>query len=388
MSGCSYVYPLIKGNTVTAKKKLQNSITVLRDDSSFFSIQLPESVIQNSQIILLGEEHGVSANQEIAFKMLKSLKSKFDFKILLLEASHSNAVTMNKYLNTGNSAYIDTVFRYLKGTLGWTNEYAAFWKNLYAYNATLAPEKRVSCIGIDVEYQYDAALNFLATITPDTSTFEEIQPVISKLKKIKLSGVNVRDAWKLSEEISSNWRKYESLYKTFYAENYQDFKIVMQNIVNARLVLMTKMNSGKIKYNKLRDSIMYVNLLNAYSINPAARMYGVFGSLHVLQDRFLGITPLAYLLNSNNSPYKDKVISIYMYYKNCEQIIRPDYRIERVNNQFSNRIFNFYKEDYNAFFILNSQDAPSEKLTFYPYYNNTARGLFQYILLVKNVSIR
>jgi uncharacterized iron-regulated protein len=374
----------MKGNTVAAKKRLQNSITVLRNDSSFYSIPLPESQIQNSQIIILGEEHGVAANQELAFKMLKSLKSKFDFQILLLEASHSNAVTMNKYLNTGNSAYIDTAFRYLKGTLAWTNEYAAFWKNLYAYNITLAPEKRISCIGIDVENQYDAALNFLATITPDTSAFEEIQPAISKLKKIKFSDINVRDAWKLSEEIISSWREYESLYKTFYAGNYQDFKIVMQNIVNARLVHMTKRNSGKSKYNKLRDSIMYVNLLNAYNINPTARMYGVFGSLHVLQDRFLGIPPLAYLLNSNNSPYKDKVISIYMYYKNCEQIIRPDYRIKTVDNQFSNRIFNFYTEDHNAFFCINSPDAPSEKLTFYPYYNNSAHGLFQYILLVKN----
>ncbi len=384
ISGCSYVRPTIRGNIIPAQKRLQNSVTVLKNDSSFFSIPLPESVIQNAQIVLLGETHGVSANQELEFQMLKFLKSKIDFQVLLMEASHSHAVIINKYLNTGDTAYIDTIFRHLKGTFAWTNEYAAFWKNLYAYNQTLAPEKRISCIGIDGENQYNTALYFLATITPDTPAFKEIQPAVIKLKNVKFSDNSVRDAWKLAEEINTNWRTNESLYETFYGENYRDFKIVLQNIVNAKLVHMTKKKSGKIRYNKVRDSIMYENLLNAYSVNPTARMYGFFGSIHVLQDRYFGIPSLAYLLNSNSSPYKNKVISMYMYYENCENINRPDYKITRTQSEFSSRVFKFYKEEYNAIFCLNNPDAPSETLKFYPYYNNVAGGPFQYILLVKN----
>lgn len=384
ISGCSYVYPLIKSNTKESKKILETNITVLKNDSSFFSIPLPESVIQNSQIFLIGETHGISANQELELKMFKFLKSKTDIKLLLLEYPHSYVVNINKYLNTGNFAYIDTVFQSLKGTFAWTTEYAEFWKNLYAYNVTLDPKERFSCIGIDVEHQSVAAINFLARLTPDTTAFDEIKPTVSKLRTIKFTSENYNAGWALAEEISYNWHLHESLYKAFYGENYHDFITILQNIVNAKIVHITKIKSGHNKYDQTRDSIMYDNFIKIYNVNPHVKMYGFFGDMHVFQSKYFGITPFACRLASSNSPYKNKVTSICINYENCERILRPDYKIKRYNGPFSNRIFDFYKEEHPAFFGLENQNSQLNKTNFYPFYNSDNWELCQYILQVKN----
>jgi hypothetical protein len=188
----------------------------------------------------------------------------------------------------------------------------------------------------------------------------------------------------LAVEIHKNLLEFKSLYKEFYGESYYDFSTVLKNILSAKAVHEARKKAGPKEYAQMRDSIMCDNLFGFYTMKPKAKMFGFFGYFHVLRERYMNFDSFASLLESNDSPYRNKVLSICLNYRNCEKITRPNYKIKKFNGPFPNRIFDFYEDEYNALFSLDGSDSPFKTFKFYPLHDSGVSRLFQYMILITN----
>ena len=129
------------------------SIVNLEGDKGFVDLSILDSNLEGKEIFFTGEHHGVKANSELNMKFIKYLKEKTDFKYYLCESSYSKAYFINKYLETGDINFLESVYKPLKGTFGWTKDSYNHWKDLYEYNQTLPIEKRIQVVGVDIEHQ-------------------------------------------------------------------------------------------------------------------------------------------------------------------------------------------------------------------------------------------
>lgn len=102
--------------------------------------------LQQYRAIFFGEQHNGSFDPEIKYHLITGLNKHYGTRHFFMEIGRSCAWRFNKYLQTGDGAYINNpalVYR--------SKGYGAFWKRLYEYNSTLPADKKLVIHGIDFE---------------------------------------------------------------------------------------------------------------------------------------------------------------------------------------------------------------------------------------------
>lgn len=110
--------------------------SVLRDD------------FEKHQILLIGEApHIMPANTYLQTELLIYLNSNFDLKHALIEWGNAEAFLINKFLETGDSAFFNKSFYDFTKFL----EAQDAFQKLYEYNQNLEDEKKIKFTGLDFE---------------------------------------------------------------------------------------------------------------------------------------------------------------------------------------------------------------------------------------------
>ena len=97
-----------------------------------------------------------------------------------------------------------------------------------------------------------------------------------------------------------------------------DFEIIMKNVLN---LFEAREAEGEQEWNRIRDRMMYENVLSIYGTLPEeSSTFGQWGLNHVFQAKQFGVEWLAARLDSDaDSPLRGRVVSIAYTYDNAMQ---------------------------------------------------------------------
>lgn len=103
------------------------------------------------RLFLLGEAHGVAVGQTLDLALLRHLNATAGVRFYVAEIDPAQAEWFNRYLDSGDTAFLDRVFsfwareRYQWGNRDFFDKIVA----IRALNRTLAPERRIRFAGMD-----------------------------------------------------------------------------------------------------------------------------------------------------------------------------------------------------------------------------------------------
>lgn len=292
----------------------------LEDESEFRDLALMDSDIEGKEIFFTAESHGTKANEQLNMKFLKYFKEKTDFKYYLCETSYSGAYFINKYLETGDIKILEDIYKPLKGTFAWNKDGYNHWKKLYEYNNTLPKKSRIEVIGVDIEHQPINAYRFLVDALPDKEVPKEIKSVIDKIKSTfdDLDKFNDKTFFICSKKLQKDIEDKENIYKEYLGENFTGFKLVNLNVLNQLEAYSHQ--KDQIEWNNTRDKMIYENFKILQKELTKGKYYGQWGLDHTFQSKEKDIMWFAAYLNSDDSIFKDKILTVIYNYDNCERM--------------------------------------------------------------------
>lgn len=344
-----------------------------------------DGVIDRYRVILTGETHGMAINFRLRRAFLSYLKQAVHIKYLLLELGPSQAGTLNRYLETGDTGLLDEMYSYLKGTYEWTKESYAFWQSVYAFNSALPPSERLTCVGIDIEHQAGYALAYLKTLLPSDAPPERIGPQIDLVRAFS------RDAtyFKVAAELSSGIEADEEDYQRYLGEDFFEFKLIVESMLAARDAYRARQSdAGDTAFRQLRDRAMYTNFVQLYGRLPPGVYWGHFGHGHVFHKSSDDTEWLGAHLECDGSPVAGRVLSILFAYEDCTAMTRSGrtYGTSPAGNVRPG-LFGFYEGSDPILFKLIGVGSPAYS------YQVVMQGepggsaeYFDYLLLIRNAT--
>ncbi|MEW8995903.1 MAG: erythromycin esterase family protein [Clostridium sp.] len=291
----------------------------LEDESEFKDLAIMDSDIEGKEIFFTAELHGTKANEQLNMKFLKYFKEKTDFKYYLCELPYSDAYFINKYLDTGDIKILEDIYRPLKGTFGWNKDGYNHLKKLYEYNNALPKERKIKVIGVDIEHQPINAYRFLVDVLPEKEAPKEIKAAIDKIKSTFNDLDKFDEAFaQCSNELQKDIEKNENIYKEYLGEKFTDFNLVNLNVLNQ--IEAYKHKKDQVDWNNTRDKMMYENFQILQKELPKGKYYGEWGLNHTFQSKEKDIMWFATYLNSEDSIFKDKILTVIYNYDDCEKM--------------------------------------------------------------------
>lgn len=376
------IYDYLAENNATIDYTNPNSYAPLLQDD-----------IENSDVIFCGETHGIFYNRNIELSFLKYLNTNFSVRYFLLELGYGYGFLLNQYLQTGDEILLKDVLDQTKSTFYFSNERFEFWKNLYEYNQTLPEDKKIIVIGSDIEHQDWAAIWALTYLFPDGGFIPEtIHPEMTALLKTYNNGsATYSELRSLSDDLYSSLLQYDDDYRSYFNDGYFAVSLIIRNL-KERYDAYDKRNESTQAYWAARENRIYENFLNIYEHYPSGKYFGQWGKNHIYQARFNNIDWFAHRLQHyENSPVKDKVLSIANVYNNCKMmnIIDGEYGnpkdVTEGFGSFDMNYFDTYSNGEITLFRLNSENSPLTKKGILPELpNNAITDFMQYVILVRN----
>lgn len=223
---------------------------------------------------------------------------------------------------------LEELCRPLKGTFAWNKDSYNFWQIVREYNNSLPADRRIQVIGVDIEHQVDTAYRYLLDVWPEMEPAEAIKRELGGLR-LALDGFDHDAFMQKARELLDHMEEHESTYREYFGEDYIGFKLVNKNILNAAAARPKRANF--IHWNNTRDEMIYENFLLLEDELVPGKYYGQWGSNHAYQSTESNIKWFAAYLNSEASPFADKVLSIAFLYDNCMTMARGDYKAEHLH---------------------------------------------------------
>lgn len=381
-----------KENQVIEYLKDNYSEINMDDKVDFLDLAIIDNDLDDKEIFLTGEVHGIKVNADLHMKFLKYFKEKTDFKYYLSEFSYSNAYFLNKYLKTGDKNILEDIFQELKGSYSWNNDNFNFWLDLYKYNSEFSEDRKIEIVGVDIELQPTTSYRYLVDVLPVQDPPFEIKRMIDNTVKtynqlIKSgNGQTYGHARDLQKDIAAK----ESIYRNYLGEHYFGFKTVVANLLNYEKAYKNKRN--QVDWNNLRDEMIYENFLLIERRLAKDKYYGQWGVNHLFQNKEREIKWFSTYLNEDKM-YKDKVLSIAFNYENSLQMGKmgdKQYIINEVDfifpymkvvNDGIGGTMNLYK--------INGVESPFNDIPMYYTFNQKPldepmNSFIQYILYIKD----
>lgn len=287
--------------------------------SNVSSLRFSKHDLSKNKVFLLGTTEGVSANDELDFKLLKYLNKNAGVTEYLSEMQYSQAGMINEYLESGDEHILKDLYSIIENDQFYTDNSYKKWLNLYKYNETLPKNKKIKVNGLGLEKNSDISIKYFCSLLPDKQPPASISSTILTLKDFYNVIVDNESGKKYFLKLSQELKSNKSDYKNYLGKNYNNFSN------EAKAIEFTCKNDiNNDTYYSLSEKIMYENFNDIYSKSKDAKFYGYFDNNQVVQKintsnpkikKSFGVK-----LTQNNSPVKGKVLSIGCMYKNCMQL--------------------------------------------------------------------
>ena len=144
----------------------------------------------NSNIFLLGENHGFSDVQKIDLALVKHLQQEVGLRFYIAEMDYSLGDKLNNYINDSiqNQALLNEVVTQMKERIPQqaSKEFYNKWEKIRKFNLKLPDTQRITVLGIDKELDIDQE-----QISRDAAMFKNLNQYIrnNNLKNEKFYGL-------------------------------------------------------------------------------------------------------------------------------------------------------------------------------------------------------
>lgn len=254
-----------------------------------FTFRNLNEYINKNDLILYGEFHGIKETINIDTQIIKHLNKKVGMKIHLAEIDFSQAYFLNEYLKTGNEKLIDYFLNSWIIYHGHNNlDYKNKWVEIYKLNKTNPENLKIKVYGIDKIQNIEVTQNHLKIL----------------LTELQLPNNFPKEKNQFLEWIKNDLPEHlSSIHLNSSNENYiKDIQHIVKNCIAYKTTN--------------RENIMFLNFNSFYSRYHFAgqKIYGYFGEAHVLQKEMNHKKDFATLINSTDSPLKNKTYTIISRY--------------------------------------------------------------------------
>jgi hypothetical protein len=382
----------------TSQVRQQDTLnTFLANNKEEFVCDNPEfnilkEELDKNELFLTGEIHGAKENYSLRFTFLKYLKEQADIKYYLAEMGYSSSHFLNKYFETGDRKYLDMVAYSCKGGYDFSVEDYEFWKNFSNYNKSLDKEERIKVVGIDLEHQYWLAVLHLNDITKNKKYSGLIKERMDKIQYFaNLINPDNSDPKKIMERVESFPNKeffgfVKGIVKEINTKEKEYRKVLGEKDFEEFAFIVNGMDETFRAYSDQetfyveREKNIYKNFKTLYTLLPKGKYFGQWGSFHIYQKKTNDETNLGTYINQDDSPVKDKVLSINYVYDSNDPRFSLDKNVENL------KILRGVKEnDKFTLFKVESEEQENLLANFKSnIYKDSIGDYFQYAILIKN----
>jgi len=193
-----------------------------------------------------------------------------------------------------------------------------------------------------------------------------------------------------SKELQEDIEKKEDIYRKYLGEKFTSFNLVNLNVLNRIEAYNHK--DDHVDWDNTRDKMIYENFQILQKELPKGKYYGQWGLNHTFQSKEKDKMWFAAYLNSDDSIFKDKLLTVIYNYDNCEKInisgngrysphkfavVYP--QVKETNDLLEGNL-NIYK--------LTGEDSPFSETPMYYTYNGeeleaNMLDFFQYIVCIR-----
>lgn len=372
---------------------LKNSVAISIDNDIYDkNLNILDMDVKSNKIFLTAEVHGVKANSQLKIKFIKYFKEKTNFKYLLSETSYSISYFLNKFLETGDRSILDMLFQAQNGTYADSEDNYDGWISLYEFNNTLKEADRIRVIGVDIEHQGIVSYRYMASILANKEVPDDLKDSIQMINETLdiLNSTFTKDylASKTSMKLLDDIDAKRELYQEYLGDELIFFELVNRNVVGAKEAY--KHRGSKTDWNNTRDEIIYNNFVVIDEVLEDGKYFGQWGLNHVFQREEGGVKWFASYLNSKESKYADKILSIVYNYENCESMGRDNQESTLIDFTYS--FINNTSKRTDSNYILYKLNGTEKEKPFIPMYitwtgeeiDIEMGDFFQYIVLIKD----
>ncbi|WP_319370378.1 lipoprotein [uncultured Ilyobacter sp.] len=313
--------------------------------------------LKTNNVFLAGEMHGIKENYTLRLNLLKFFKENAEVRYYLAEMGYSSSFYINRYLTTGDEKYLFLVTNSIAGSYDHSVEDVEFWRSLYKYNNSLPEKERVKVIGLDLEHQFWISILHLNEILKNKNLGPEMEKVLEGLNTLSvcicpdmnntkdilknIQKINIFSHSKIIKDIYNDLEKRRSIYvKLLDKDELYDLELTLSNSNDTVRIYK---NIDDISYfNFEREKSIYNNFIEVYDRLNGGKYFGQWGGFHILQKSRADEDSFASYLNLENSPVKQKVISIKFVYDNQKHKV-TNRKILNAFKEYSTSKFTLYK---------------------------------------------
>ena len=280
-------------------------------------------------VILAGEQHDKRDSLRAKRLLVTGLREQCGVHRLILEVGVGAGIVLDRYLQTGDDAYLQFYLDQIAGTSGCTQDYCEYAQALAAYNIKLDKEDRLHADGVDVDHQPVLWAAGLLLLAEEVGQVDLSSPDDAETEGVVRNLEDIRDGRIVDPtQIKSIYDQIEQLA--------QEDASCMQGLFGDELLLgrrvIESMGQAFHFYNDLngdttteyRDQVMYENLCALTERYPEERFFGQLGGAHTMCAAFEGQevegSSLAMRLGAQGSPVRDAVCSIFYAYAGASSL--------------------------------------------------------------------
>ncbi|MCG8331540.1 MAG: hypothetical protein MI974_27870 [Chitinophagales bacterium] len=262
---------------------------------------------KQSGFVLSGEIHTVWPSEYLRFEFLQFLNGCNGTNVLLLEESISNGYLVNKYLETGDSSYLNKVYKEFKKTV--SNKRNKIrkekLKKVHQLNSELPDSLKIKIIALDIERQGIAGvLIVLKELQKNQSAGKLINDLAEQfIDLLEKNGANRN----LKNEINSFFNSRKTQAQLSRTQNYFDF--ILNGIIRG-----VHFEYNKKPYQK-RDKFMFERFKEYHGLNErkGRERYFFFFFLNHLKTKGTRFANLV-LREANTQVFNDPILIQYEYF--------------------------------------------------------------------------
>ncbi len=290
-----------KAQELSKEEYLKRNVATITVDGNNESAIFDEA-FYNNQVFLVSESHGYSKPQEVDFELFKQINKKTGVRYYIAEVDFSQAYNLNQYLTTGDETFLKSIYQYWYDQQAQWGCKAGFekWQKMYAYNKTLAANKKIIVLGLDETQDYNMNVQLLGSLLAKSKYEQGKNAQLDSiaffanqnLSSDSIKKLFIRYSRRLNEGIQANSTSFKKILKA----NYFSFEYIISNTA-------TK---------KQRETRIFDNFNTYYKEYKLEdqKFYGFWGRFHAMQDSVNGALPFAGMLTRSNLGLKNKVVSL------------------------------------------------------------------------------
>jgi hypothetical protein len=305
-------------------------------------LALLDDELADHRVFLAGEVHGVAANADLAFALLRHLHERADVRVVLAELPYAVGEVIDGFLRTGDDDLLVRAHRDAGGSAFGTPDQLDLWRRIRDWNASLPTGARITVEGLDAELVPSAAFAFLDDLSSRRSRPPALAEVLDRLPA--LADASAPSSRRFTPEAASMVRDLRALVdgqraalEGLLGPDHPRFVRTVEGLERGTRLSALLRAGRTAELTGEREAGLRAAAAAFFEASPDARAFGQWGLEHVLlrPRRAAGFGDdeprLAQWLHEEVAAVRGRVLSIVYVYRDSQRRVEgAEGRVEPV----------------------------------------------------------